>query len=620
MKKFYNHSGARLGFLILIGSVILSLSLLSGNISHLLQTSILGYPEHEPFDGTVYPIQKVPDWTGLDFEKWDYDYNSLSDSDLIDIPYYYTNQLKVSTDDLQWGDPADDIIRNAKITYSVPYMGNYLLDGIEYAGSHPAVDIKTLEGTPVYVIANGTVIKTSIQTSGFGNHIVIQHNNFPTLDDPNATETIYSSYSHLSNLTVSEGDVVYKGDQIGSVGATGTATTEHLHFQIDNDEAPWHPFWPFTWQDVTDAGLDFFSAINAGLGYDSAIATTINPMKYVQAYLDGDYVPEVVEADSVDADSYVPEEVEEVEEVEIEEEVEEVEEVEEIVEVEEVVADPPVLNFEFEVLPKYYVDQGSGFSVLIRDQYGDEFDGFTGEIVVTSANELVRTKPVILRNIDFDNNGRLTGEFSRMDEGRDKLKIEYEDNVYYSDWFDIIDNGEDISFSDLPESHECYNAVTYLVSEGVVAGYPDGTFQPEKAVSRVEALKFIYEGLKESVSEGNLPFSDVSKEEWYGGYLYTAYSNGVVNGYSDGTFKPTNAVNKAEFYKILFNGMGVDVNPNLEKDPFKDVKADEWFAPFVAYAKELGIIDSDVKYLNADEGMTRGEVAYAIFKLMQIMK
>ena len=127
MKEFYNHSGERLGFLILIGSVILSLSLLSGNISHLLQTSILGYPEHEPFDGTVYPIQKVPDWVGLDFEKWDYDYNSLSDNDLIDIPYYYANQLKVSTDDLQWGDPTDDAIRNAKITYSVPYMGNYLL-------------------------------------------------------------------------------------------------------------------------------------------------------------------------------------------------------------------------------------------------------------------------------------------------------------------------------------------------------------------------------------------------------------------------------------------------------------------------------------------------------------
>jgi murein DD-endopeptidase MepM/ murein hydrolase activator NlpD len=620
MKNFFKHSRARLGFLILIILSIFSLTFYGGEISYLLRTSIVGYPEHEPFDGTVYPVEKAPDWVNLSSEKWDFGYDSLSSGDLINIPNYDPNQLKMSTDDLEWGDVEDNKIRNAKITYSVPYMGNYLLDGKEYAGSHLAVDIKIPNGTPVYAIANGTVIKTSDQTSGFGHHIVLQHNNFPTLDDPDANETIYSSYSHLDDLFVSEGDVVTKGEQIADSGDTGTATTPHLHFQIDNDEAPWHPFWPFTWQDLQDAGLDFYSGINEGLGQDIAIATTINPVKYVQAYLNGSYEADGADDGSdsadegADAESYVPEEPEE---NTVEEEVEDV--VEEIV-IEEVVLDPPVLNFKFELRSKYYVDQNSDYNILLRDQYGDVFEGFTGEVVISSSNGLVTCKPAIISNRDFDRDGVLEAKFSKMAEGREKLKIEYEGETYYSDWFEIIDETQAVSFSDLPEDHEYYDAVMYLVAEDVVSGYPDGTFQPDKTVSRVEALKFIFEGIKVTISTGDLPFNDVVKGEWYGGYLYTAYSKGVVDGYPDGSFKPANTVNKAEFYKILFNGMGIDINPNIEVAPFEDVSPGEWYAPFVAYAKEIGVIDEDVVKLDAGKGMSRGEVADAIYRLMLIMK
>ena len=66
--------------------------------------------------------------------------------------------------------------------------------------------------------------------------------------------------------------------------------------------------------------------------------------------------------------------------------------------------------------------------------------------------------------------------------------------------------------------------------------------------------------------------------------------------------------------------MGVDVNPDVAKNPYNDVSKTEWYAPYIAYAKNLGIIDSSVKYLEPDNGMSRGEVAYAIYKLMQVMK
>ena len=159
-----------------------------------------------------------------------------------------------------------------------------------------------------------------------------------------------------------------------------------------------------------------------------------------------------------------------------------------------------------------------------------------------------------------------------------------------------------------------------LASEGIVSGYPNGTFKPHMPVTRVEALKFIMEGIQASLDDGSLPFSDVSKSEWYAKYLYTAYDKGIVSGNPDGTFRPADTVNKAEFYKILFNGMGVDINPNVDEDPFEDVSKDEWFAPYIAYAKEIGLIRPDVKQFNPSRGMSRGEVAYAIWKLLEIVE
>ncbi len=506
--------------LIALGTLIVTTVLASSDFDTILyQTNISSYPEHQPFDGTVAPLKKTANWVGLGSEKWANAYSSLSDSELIDLPKYDPSVLAISTDTLKWGDAEDNKVRNAKITFSTPYMGNYQLDGKEYGGSHLAVDIKVPESTPVFAIANGTVIKASNQSSGFGVHVVLVHNNFPSLENPSDKTTIYSSYSHLSSGLVEVGDTVLKGEQIGLSGSTGTATTPHLHFQIDNDQAPWHPFWPFTWQEANEAGLDFFSAINSGLGQAEAIKTTINPMLYVQKYLDPSTASvEVSKVDTVDvtiaSDSNTEEELPP---VVVETEVVEAPEVEEVVEVEEV-----------------------------------------------QVPELAK------------------GEFV-----------------------------------DVPEDHMYHQAISYLARKEIIGGYPDGTFKPDETVNRVEALKFIMESVEIGLSQGELPFSDVSMSEWYSSYLYTGFKLNIVNGNPDGTFKPDDTVNKAEFFKILFNGLSIDVNPNVGEAPYEDVSVDDWFAPYIKYAKEIGLLPSKAKTISPNQGMTRGEVAEAMYKLIQ---
>ena len=71
---------------------------------------------------------------------------------------------------------------------------------------------------------------------------------------------------------------------IGRVGMSGITTTPHLHIQIDTEEAPYHPYWPFTSADSRAAGLSFFDSINAGLGKEAAQKYSIHPMDFINTY------------------------------------------------------------------------------------------------------------------------------------------------------------------------------------------------------------------------------------------------------------------------------------------------------------------------------------------------
>ena len=85
---------------------------------------------------------------------------------------------------------------------------------------HTGIDIRAPRGTPVRAAGPGEVLYAG-WLRGYGQIVIIDHGN-----------NLSSVYAHLSNISAGEGSAVKKGQTIGSVGSTGTATGAHLHFEV----------------------------------------------------------------------------------------------------------------------------------------------------------------------------------------------------------------------------------------------------------------------------------------------------------------------------------------------------------------------------------------------------
>jgi hypothetical protein len=132
-------------------------------------------------------------------------------------------------------------------------------------------------------------------------------------------------------------------------------------------------------------------------------------------------------------------------------------------------------------------------------------------------------------------------------------------------------NGVDTAAADGQEWYD--PAVNWAVTNGILQGYPDGSLRPNGQITRSELAAVIERGANEPKSGSNA-FPDISADHWARGYIVSALAKGLINGYPDGTFRPDGAITRAEAVTIInayIKRGGIDA-----ESPFSDLTASHW--------------------------------------------
>lgn len=172
-------------------------------------------------------------------------------------------------------------------------------------------------------------------------------------------------------------------------------------------------------------------------------------------------------------------------------------------------------------------------------------------------------------------------------------------------------------FSDVPDNDPHLVAIEYLKAKGIIQGYPDGSFQPDRVVSRVEFLKLALEtyNIQTDVTAPS-GFKDVDENAWYAPFVKKAKQQGWIQGYPDGTFKPAQDVNKVEGIKMLGKIANWAVAQNITdaEKPFLDTAADAWYTPYILYAKQKNFLEDRGQYFIPSASLFRGQVSEILFR------
>ena len=125
-----------------------------------------------------------------------------------------------------------------------------------------------------------------------------------------------------------------------------------------------------------------------------------------------------------------------------------------------------------------------------------------------------------------------------------------------------------ITFTDVSD-HWASDYIKEAVSLGIVNGMPDGTFAPDKEMTRAEFATILWNMEDMPSTDAESGFNDIKENDWYYNQIAWAYQNGYINGVSDSEFNPNGNITREQAMTILYRYAGSpETTENLEK--FKD--------------------------------------------------
>ena len=152
-------------------------------------------------------------------------------------------------------------------------------------------------------------------------------------------------------------------------------------------------------------------------------------------------------------------------------------------------------------------------------------------------------------------------------------------------------NSRDARFKDVPADNQFYTEINWLAQRQITLGYPDGTFRPGENVERGAMAAFFYRlnGSPQFTPPTKPTFSDVPTNHPFYKEIEWMAARGITTGYGDGTFRPSDSVNRDAMAAFFYRNAGSPQFAAPARAPFADVPADSQFYKEIAWLAEQGI-------------------------------
>lgn len=549
--------------------------------SSFLYWSILQYQniQADPFDGTLFPIAFVPDPFVVSYEERKWNFVDIETSKFIKIPKYDPKIFGQDPSNFSQSSQEYKDIMTQRIVYTVPYMGTYEMDYQEYVGSHLWVDIVVPKGTPVQNIANGVVVWVWEQSSGFWKYVQVRLNNM-TLENGEKKD-LYVLYAHLDTIRVEAGNKIKKWEIIGTVWDTGTATTAHLHFQIDLENAPFTPFWPFTSAQMREAWVSFFWWVNIWLWREDALLYTIHPLRFVQNNLSNLWVV-VLETPRVELlwNNIL-------------------DQIEETVLAQET---PLVLeNWE-----EWVVDNTSSQQEIQETLVEEKSENIQEEIIQNEI--LLLTTESQFELVDSIAIKELVTPWENIPQKNEEEKSEniQEETILPSTWF-----------YDISEDYEYRNILEYFHNKQIVQWFQDKTFRPNNTLTRIEATKIMFLAFdKNPIEWQDSQFADIMTRSWENTYVNLGLELGIFSR-ENNNFFPLREMSKSEALKsiLLLSWINLDNYETLYN--IQDMNSQDWNYKYIVYALDNNLIQLENGMAYPNQALTREEFMVLLYNILQ---
>ena len=190
---------------------------------------------------------------------------------------------------------------------------------------------------------------------------------------------------------------------------------------------------------------------------------------------------------------------------------------------------------------------------------------------ISNGNKSNKDKPINTDKRNSDNHQKANKYKDYFESKNDRNKNPIK--IASSDMESNRTNGKKLPFTDI-YNNPAKDGIYYLWSNGILSGYSDNTFKPNNPITRAEVVNVILKAKNLKPSKYKNIFTDVRSTDWFADYLQTAKDNKLIQGYPDRSFHPNEYITIAQWAVILDALIKDEVIDNVEVEQilsqFKD--------------------------------------------------